>query len=82
MLRRDDERRPVEVLDDVGDRKSFPRPRDAEQRLMLRAGGNASGQLFNRLRLVASGLVIGNEFKHAQKLERHSSAVNAPQCLH
>lgn len=36
---------------------------DAEQHLMLRAGQNAFSQLCNRLRLVTSGLVIGDEFK-------------------
>jgi hypothetical protein len=31
---------------------------------MLRAGNKSGGQLRNRLRLVASGFVIGDEFEH------------------
>jgi hypothetical protein len=37
---------------------------------MFHAGHDAGGQFLNRLRLVASGLVIGHEFKHTGKLER------------
>jgi hypothetical protein len=48
---------------------------DAQQRLMLRAGQEAGGQLFNRLRLVAGGRVIGNEFKHALKLRPQHGSV-------
>jgi hypothetical protein len=42
---------------------------------MLRAGNNASGQFLNRLRLVAGGLVIGDEFEHALKLKRQGGSV-------
>jgi hypothetical protein len=35
---------------------------------MLHAGTDGRGQLFDGLRLVAGGRVIGDEFKHAQKL--------------
>ena len=42
---------------------------------MLRAGENASGQLFYGRRLVAGGRVIGNEFKHVVKLERDGGSV-------
>jgi hypothetical protein len=43
---------------------------------MLRAGQNAGGQLFDGLRLVAGGRVIGNEFKHMGKLRPQWSGVN------
>ena len=68
LVVRNDERGLVHVFDDVGDGEGFARTGDAEQRLVLRAGQNAGGQLRNRLRLVAGGRVIGDEFKHAAKV--------------
>ena len=64
---RDDQRGLVHVLDDVGDRERLARTGDAEQRLMLRAGQHAFRQLRNRLRLIAGGLVIGDEFKQRRE---------------
>ena len=75
LVVRNDERRLVHVSNDIGDGEGFSRTGDAEQRLMLRAGDNAGGQLFNRLRLVAGGRVIGNEFEHALKLRPQRGSV-------
>ena len=63
---RDDERGPVDVLDDVGNRERLARTRDAEQHLMLRAGQHAFRQLGNRLWLISGGRVFGYEFKHGR----------------
>ena len=79
---RDDERGLVDVSDDVGDGESFSRTGDAQQRLVLRAGQNAGGQLFNRLRLVAGGRVIGNEFEHGLKVESAAARVNGLATCH
>ena len=68
LVVRDDQRGLVHVPDDVGDRERLARTRDAEQHLMLRAGQHALRQLRNRLRLVAGGRVVGNEFKHRPRL--------------
>ncbi len=53
------------LLDDVGDGERLARTGDAQQRLVLRAGLDPFRQLRNRLRLVAGGLVWGNELEHA-----------------
>ena len=57
LVVRNDQRGLVHVLDDVGHGEGLARAGHAEQRLVLRAGQNALGQLRNRLRLVAGGLV-------------------------
>ena len=65
LVVRNDQRGPVDVFDDIGHGKRLARAGDAQQGLVLGAGQKAGGQLFNRLRLVASRRIIGNEFKHA-----------------
>jgi hypothetical protein len=72
---RNHERGTIYIFDDIRDRKSFSRTRDAEQCLVLRAGQNAGGQFLNRLRLVAGGRIFGNELKHAAKLGVHFGRV-------
>ena len=67
---RNHERRAIYIFDDIRDRKSFSRTRDTEQRLVFRAGNNSGGQFLNRLRLVAGGRVIGDEFEHEKILAR------------
>ena len=64
LVMRNDQRGLVDVLDDVGNRKGLARARHSEQSLVLHVGQDAFSELFNRRRLVAGGLVIGNEFKH------------------
>ena len=74
---RNDERGLVHVFDDVGDGERLAGTGDAEQRLVLRAGQNAVGQLRNGLRLVAGGFERRNEFEHALKVGWQWEAVNA-----
>ena len=64
---RNDERRFVHVLDDVGDGERLAGTGDAEERLVFRAGEDAGGQLFNRLRLVSGRFVGRDKFKHGDK---------------
>ncbi len=73
LVVRDDERGLVDVFDDVRDGERFARTGDAEQRLSFRAGQNAFGQFCNRLRLVAGGRVIGNEFKHRGEIRTETA---------
>ena len=58
-----DQRRPVQFANDVGDGERFAGARDAEQRLMPVAGLDRFEQLGNRLALVAAWLVIRFELK-------------------
>ena len=76
---RDDKRGFVDVLDDVRDSERLARTRDAKQRLMLRAGDNAGGQLFDGLWLVAGGRVIGDEFEHATKIDGNHAVSNCAE---
>lgn len=50
----DDKRRLLDFLNDICDRKSFARARNAKQSLISRAAIQADGQFFNRLRLIPS----------------------------
>ena len=63
LVVRDDERRPVELADDVGDRECLARAGHAEQRLMPIPGLERFDQLGDRLPLVAPRFVIGFELK-------------------
>ena len=56
---RQDQRRAIELLDHLGHGEGLAGAGDAEQHLVLFAGINAAGKLFNGVGLVAFGLVIG-----------------------
>ena len=58
-----DERGPVGLLDDLGHGEGFAGAGDAEQHLVLLAGGEPFDELFDGAGLVASGLVGGDQLK-------------------
>src|SRR5438552_6716358 len=60
---RNDECRPVQLLDDVRYRESFSRTGDAEQRLMAIPGFDRLEELGDRLSLVAARFVTRLELK-------------------
>ena len=60
---RQDERRPVGLLDDLGHREGLARTGNAQQHQVLFSGGKALHQLLNGTGLVAFGLVAGDELK-------------------
>ena len=64
LVVRDDQRRFVDVPDDIGDRKRLSRTGDPEQCLVFRAGQDSFRQLHNRLRLVAGGLIWSQKLEH------------------
>ena len=59
LVVRDDQRRPLDVLDDVGHRERLAGPGDAHQDLVLLAALEALDQGRDRLRLIARGLERG-----------------------
>src|SRR5262249_30877693 len=65
LVRRDDERRPVDACDDVRHRERLARAGDAEQDLMASAFLDPADELLDRLRLVALRLEIGHDLKTA-----------------
>src|SRR5690606_3258160 len=52
---RDDQRRALQLRDDIGNRVGFSGAGGAEKYLMRQAVARALGEFFNRLRLVAGG---------------------------
>ncbi len=52
----EDERRPIDGLDDLGDGEGLPRAGHAEEHLVAHAGVDALDELFNGLGLVALGV--------------------------
>ena len=60
---RQDQRGPLHLLDDIRHRKRLARARGTEECLVLLAAGNALHQLFDRRRLIASGLELRNELE-------------------
>ena len=54
---RNDQRRPIYVLNDIRERERLARAGDAQQHLMFGAGHQAGGQLRDRLRLVPGRLI-------------------------
>jgi len=65
LVMRNDERRPIELADDIRHREGLPRPGHAEERLMAIPRLDRLEQLGDGLALIAARLVIGLE------LERH-----------
>ena len=59
----EDQRRPVQLLDHLGNGKSFAGAGDAEQHLMFFAADNAANQLINCARLIATRLVVTDKLK-------------------
>ncbi len=59
----EDQRGAVGLLDDLGHGEGFAGAGDAEQDLMLFAGGEAGHELFNGAGLVATGFVGGDELE-------------------
>ena len=81
LVVRDDQRGPVDVADDVRDGERLAGAGHAQQGLVPVAGLDGFGQLGNRLRLVALGLVIGSEFKlHPTSLTRGAKARREIRC--
>ena len=60
---RDDERRALHAVDDVGHGEGLAAAGDAEERLVLIAAAQAVDQLVDGLGLVAGGLEVGDEFE-------------------
>ena len=58
-----DERGPVHLLDDLGHGKGLARTGDAEQRLVLLAGGESGEDLFDGAALITARLVVADELK-------------------
>src|SRR5690606_22776646 len=85
FVMRNNERWPLHIFDDVRDGKSFSRTGHAEKRLMFGSGQKTFGQLRDGLRLISSGLVRGNEFKHAartyESAKRVSTNADQPRML-
>ena len=71
---RDDESGLPDLGDDVGDREGLPRAGDAEQHLLAVAALDSLDQLGNRLRLIAFGLVVGDEMEARSRLGGHESS--------
>ena len=63
LVVRNDERRPIELADDIGHRECLSRTGHAEQRLMAIARLDRLDQLRDRLPLVAPRLVVRFELK-------------------
>ncbi len=61
LVVREDQRRPLEGVDDMGHGKSLSRPRDSEQRLLREPGRESVNELRDRLRLIAGGSEIRDE---------------------
>ena len=61
LVRRQHQRRALHVLDHLGDGEGLAGPGDAEQHLVPLALAQRPVKLFDRLRLVARGLVLGNQ---------------------
>ncbi len=64
LVMRNDERRLVELRDDIGHRERLARAGDAEQCLLVKAGFESVDQFLDRVRLVAGRLEGGVEDKH------------------
>ena len=60
---REDERRAVDLRDDLGHRKGLARTGDAKEHLVLIAAFDTANQLPDRLRLVSAGFVIADKFE-------------------
>ena len=63
LVRLDDQRRPLDLLDHPGDRRRLPGAGDALQRLVAIAAPDAFGQRGDRSRLVARGLERGDDLE-------------------
>ena len=59
----DDKRRLLDLLDDIGDGKSFARSGNAKKRLFFQTFFNSFHKLFDGFRLVACGRVFGFDFE-------------------
>ena len=60
LVVRQDQRRPIRLLDDLGHGEGLARAGDPEQRLVLLAGGKAGDQFLNGAALVAARTVIAD----------------------
>ncbi len=61
LVMRDNERRPVQLLDDIGHGEGLAGASDAEQGLALEALIQAFDEFGDGLRLIAGGLEFGGE---------------------
>ena len=68
LVVRDDQRRPIELADDIRHRERLSRTGHAEQRLVAIARLDRLQQLRDRLRLVAARLVVRFELKRHRAL--------------
>ena len=85
LVVRHDERGPLGALDDLRDGVRFARARSAQQGLIALPLLQAIDQTFNRLRLIAHRLEVGNQFeflRHAKVLpvEINSAVKIIPDC--
>ena len=67
---REDQRRPLQLLDDVRHRERLARAGDAHQHLLGSTAAQAIDQFTNRLRLIAGRLERGVELELHQVSER------------
>ncbi|MNZ13788.1 hypothetical protein D3C78_306950 [compost metagenome] len=63
LVGRQNQRRALNLGDDVGDAEGLPRPGHTQQRLVRKAGFQPFHHLANGLRLVAGGLEAGDKLK-------------------
>ena len=63
LVVRENERRAIHLLDDLGHRERLTRAGDAEEHLVLVPPGYAFGELGDRLRLVAARLIVARKFE-------------------
>ena len=67
--------RPVQLGDDVGHRECLARPRDTQQRVVLRSVADRADQLRDRLRLVAHRGVVRYEFEIHRDKVNHKTRI-------
>src|SRR5690606_39685991 len=69
LVRREDQRRALRLLDDLRHGEGFARAGDAEQDLVLLLPFDAVDEFGDRRRLIAGGLVVADQFELAAALE-------------
>ena len=82
LVVRDDERGPIQLANDVRNRKRFSRAGYTQQRLVPIAGLDGLDQLRNGLSLVATGRVVRFQLKrHSTKIAFFSAAAGCHEPL-
>src|SRR5262245_51418971 len=76
LVRRQDERGPIQLLDDGSDGVRLPRTGSAQERLRAGARDQLLGELLDGFRLVAGGLELGDELEIG-----HQSTPSGGKCL-